>query len=262
MAIDGIQLARNVLAESAHIEGQVLRLTCGQLSRPEYVAVNKALESMGGKWNRKQGGHVFDDDPTQALSAFIDGAALTKPPRATEGYVPTPASLAAAVVGDHTDIGQLGAGARVLEPSAGDGPFVHAVFAANPQVEVVAVEPNAQRLARITARGVVERVNSTFEQFAASAPGSFDAIVMNPPFAIPGAPSVWIDHVQLAYELLSPGARLTAIVPISLLERQDRRHSAIRALTNERGGFVRLPDDAFKISGTGVRTAVMWLRAG
>lgn len=261
MAVDATQLARGVLADSARVDGLVLKLTCGQLSRPEYVAVNKALESMGGKWNRKLGGHVFDDDPTEALTAFVDGAALAKPPRAAEGYVPTPAALAAAVVGDYTDINQLGAGATVLEPSAGDGPFVEAVFAANPRVRVVAVEPNTQRLARLAAKGTVERVNSTFEEFTASAPGDFEAIVMNPPFAVPGAPSVWIDHVQLAYGLLAAGARLTAIVPISLIERQDRRHSAIRALTNERGGFVQLPGEAFKVSGTGVRTAVMWLYA-
>ncbi|OHU47165.1 hypothetical protein BKG82_26270 [Mycobacteroides chelonae] len=256
-------MARAVLAESARIEGLVLTLTCGQLSRAEYLAVNKALESLGGKWNRKQGGHVFVDDPTQALAEFVGGAALAKPPRTSEGYVQTPAGLAAMVIRDHTDIGRLAAGARVLEPSAGDGSFVHAAFAANPEVQVVAVEPNAQRLARIVARdsGALRRVSSTFEQFVASGPGSFDAIVMNPPFAVPGAPSLWIDHVQLAYGLLSSGARLTAIVPVSLLERQDRRHSAIRALTAEHGGFTRLPDDAFKVSGTGVRTAVMWLRA-
>lgn len=33
------------------------------LDRSQYVAVNKALETMGGKWNKKQGGHVFTFDP-------------------------------------------------------------------------------------------------------------------------------------------------------------------------------------------------------
>ena len=84
---------------------------------------------------------------------------------------------------------------------------------------------------------------------------------MNPPFAVTGAPNIWIDHVQLAYELLAPGGRVTAIVPVSLLERTDRRHTAIRTLTQQHGGAARLPAGAFKASGTAVNTAVMWLDA-
>lgn len=261
MVVDGTELARGILTNSAQIDGFVLRLTCGQLPRQHYAAVNKALEALGGKWNRKLSGHVFDANPSAALAAFLGGAVLPKPARTAEGYVPTPAALAARIVAEHTDIGDLVDEATVLEPSAGDGPFVRAVLDANPGITVVAVEPNADRLAKIGAVGA-QVVNSTFEDFAQENAGRlFDAVVMNPPFTVPGRPSVWIDHVLLAEALLVPGGRLTAIVPVSLLERRDRRHSALRGRVEQRGGFVPLPDDAFKTSGTGVRTVVMWLRA-
>jgi hypothetical protein len=259
MTINTLDTARRVLATSARIDGRILRLTAGQLSRPDYVAVNKVLESLGGKWNRKEAGHVFTADPTAALQEFLNGSALPKPARTAEGYIPTPASLAAEIVANHTDIAELPDDAAVLEPSAGYGPFVDAALAVNPHVQVTAVEPNADRLTRITS--AAHTVHSTFEQFAESTAEKFDAIVMNPPFSTIGRPTIWIDHVHLAYSLLAPGGRLTAIVPVGLLQRQDRKHTQIRELMHQAGGHALLSEDAFKACGTAVRTAVMWLHA-
>ncbi len=261
MPADTARLAREILGDFSQVDGRVVRLTCGQLSRPEYVAVNKALEAMGGKWSRKESGHVFATDPAPVLTAFIGGGNLAKPARTSEGYVPTPAELAADIVAHFTGVRRLRAGARVLEPSAGDGAFVRAIIDANSQVRVTAIEPNHERLECIHEHPSVQRINSTLEEFAGSARQRFDAVVMNPPFAKPGAPSIWIDHVRMAFDLLAGGGRLTAIAPSGLVFRQDRKHRAIRAMVEECGGFSALPDDAFKSSGTGVQTVVMWLDA-
>lgn len=258
---DPLTRARDILSESSEIEGVTLRLTCGQLARPDYVAVNKALEAMGGKWNRKAGGHIFEADPTEAVSAFVNGGPLAKPARTAEGYVPTPDVLAAKVVAEYSNVADLSAGFAVLEPSAGDGAFVRAILDANPHGCVVAVEPDLSRLARVEEMHRVRRVHGTFEDFAARTEERFDSVVMNPPFAVPGQPTIWIDHVRLAFALLVPGGRLTAIVPSGLVHRQDRRHREMRDLVAARGGYELLPDDAFKASGTGVRAAVLWLDA-
>lgn len=251
--------ARDILSESSEIDGVQLRLTCGQLARPDYVAVNKALEAMGGKWNRKAAAHVFEFDPTDVVSAFINGGPLAKPARTAEGYVPTPPPLAAEIVAEYSNVPALGAGASVLEPSAGDGAFVSAILAANAYVAVVAVEPNLSRLSKVEDLHRVRRVHGAFEDFAAQTGGRFDAVVMNPPFAVPGQPSIWIDHVRLAFDLLAPNGRLAAIVPSGLMHRQDRRHREMREFVETHGGYEQLPDDAFKASGTGVRTVVVWL---
>jgi hypothetical protein len=44
----------------------------GQLDRSLYVAVNKFLEAMGGKWNRNAKGHVFPDDPRPQVDGLVD----------------------------------------------------------------------------------------------------------------------------------------------------------------------------------------------
>lgn len=173
----------------------------------------------------------------------------------------------------------------MLEPSAGDGVLVDAIRAVAPDATIVAVEPNAARAADLGTWPRVSLVTSTLEEYAArfhhtadhntldyrpaeaatvgdqvsgdgSEKGRFDAVVMNPPFAVPGHPTIWIDHVRLAWRLLKPGGRLTAIVPNGYVFRNDRRHTAIRALIEQVGGtHAALPDDAF--GKNGVRAVVL-----
>ena len=58
----------NVLGE-CRADGNLLYLPSVQLDRKTYTEVNKVLENMGGKWNRKTKAHVFaeDDDVAEML---------------------------------------------------------------------------------------------------------------------------------------------------------------------------------------------------
>jgi hypothetical protein len=82
---------------------------------------------------------------------------------------------------------------------------------------------------------------------------------MNPPFATTASPTLWIDHLHLAWDLLAPAGRITAILPVALASRQDQRHQGARELVTTFGGHRELPDDAFSSAGTQVRTVVAWL---
>jgi 16S rRNA G1207 methylase RsmC len=94
-------------------------------------------------------------------------------------------------------------------------------------VRVVAVEPNPIRSAVCAALhasapdvpepgGAVLVQQSTFEQYAAGAAAEgtvFDAVVMNPPFAVSDDPHVWLEHLRLAWHLMRPGGWLVSVVP-------------------------------------------------
>ena len=68
----------NILAK-CRTEGNVLFLPEGQLDRAVYNDVNKVLTALGGKWNRKEKGHVFDYDPEEALeTAIMTGEVVDK----------------------------------------------------------------------------------------------------------------------------------------------------------------------------------------
>ena len=61
----------NVLANS-RIEGNNLYLPEGQLDRKLYVAVNKVLVVIKGKWNRSAKAHIFNDSPDNIVEEILN----------------------------------------------------------------------------------------------------------------------------------------------------------------------------------------------
>jgi hypothetical protein len=77
---------------------------------------------------------------------------------------------------------------------------------------------------------------------------------MNPPFA----GQADIEHVTHALNFLKPGGKLVAIMSAGVTFRQDRKAADFRALIWGMGGTIEeLPEDAFKQSGTSVRTVLV-----
>ncbi len=200
--------------------------------------------------------------------------------RAADGFVRTPADLADRIVSGHRDIGAFPRGARVLEPSAGDGALVRQILDADRDVHVTAVEPNSGRADAVDALdaefpGRITVYRGTFEQYVdyvewcrTTGAGSdragdgepFDAVVMNPPFGDSQRADVWIDHVRAAWELLRPGSVLTAIVPPSYATREHRAHREFREWAQGHGAtFEKLPAGSFAASGTGASAGVLTL---
>ncbi len=250
---------------SAVVEGTTVRFA-GQLDRKIYTAADKVLRGLGGTWDRKARAHVFTVDPAVALASVLAGGEVPKvaDPKKAEAYFATPDLLAQLVVEAYTHVAELSPFSRVLEPSAGDGALVRAIRRVNPRVEVVAVEPNAERAehAKVDSGQVtvqVGRFEDVASRHAATQARPFDAVVMNPPFALPGAPTAWIDHVDLAWSMTRPGGRVTAIVPAGFTYRQDRRHTRIRTQVEQHGGWRELPEQSFAASGTNIATVVIWM---
>ena len=86
-------IAEDVLRvlSTCEIEDNNVQITAGQLDRKLYLAVNKVLDRIGGKWNRKAKAHVFDQDPTDRLNNVIESGVLD--PEVKTGYFPTPAVI-------------------------------------------------------------------------------------------------------------------------------------------------------------------------
>lgn len=184
--------------------------------------------------------------------------------RAYDGFVRTPAGLADDLVSGHRDMGAFPRGARILEPSAGDGAIVRAILENDRDTHVTAVEPNDPRADALDALaaefpGRVTVVRSRFEDYAESYAGEpFDAVIMNPPFGDSSRDLVWIDHVRAAWELLRPGALLVSIVPPGYAFRSDRAHREFRTWAESHGAtFEKLPGQPFAESGTGTSAGVL-----
>jgi len=114
--------------------GKVGKLTCGQLDRYMYEKVNKALSTMGGKWNRSIGGHVFKLDPREQVEGLIKNGSLTVE---KDGFFETPES----VVKRMLELVPLPKnGELILEPSAGLGAIAKHLCG-----NITLIEKNPQR---------------------------------------------------------------------------------------------------------------------
>lgn len=235
-----------------------------KLERGLYVECNKALEAIGGKWNKKRGGHVFEADPRDELDQIVlIGGFLDH--RQEFGFFETPDELADEIVA----AASITAGDDVLEPSAGRGAILRAIDRAHgldnsePSICVVAVEIQSKNAAFLRSQWVgsgkngqvVQHVEGDFLAAPELAKKRFDRIVMNPPFARQAD----IAHVTRAWELLAPVGRLVSIMAAGIEFRQDRKSTELRSLIKAHGTLTKLPPESFRSSGTDVNTVVVTL---
>src|SRR5262245_28346636 len=98
------------------LEGNVLKRLQRVITRQEYLALNKVLEALGGKWQggRVQG-HVFPGDPRPTIEVVLTTGEYVDP-RANDVFE-TPDAIAESLV----TMADVKSDHRVLEPSAGRG---------------------------------------------------------------------------------------------------------------------------------------------
>lgn len=259
LSAEALEALRGAVADHRSIRCPIIT------DRKVYAQVDRALSRLagGGRWDRKERAHVYDQDPRPGLET-LTGTAVIPPPCPTRdkelSYWATPPALAAELI---AGLG-LEQGSFVLEPSAGDGALVRAVHKAYHDVLVTAVEPDQARRTVLRMCGTewwLHLWKGTFEDYAAVASSDgarFDAVVMNPPFTLPGRRYAWAEHLTLAWDLLAPGGQLRAIVPASLEFGRQRPIAAARALIGAAGGTFRpSPAGAFNTSGTNVHTLIV-----
>jgi len=223
----------------------------------DWASLKKVMTTLGGTWKRgrvcngdnQKGGFLFPPD--------VDGAEVVRLAQTSGeifdpklvGFFPTPDTLA----DDVARIIDIPRGARVLEPSAGRGALALAVLRANATVTMHCYELLADNVTHLrTLRGVDHVDQCDF--LSASPDRTFDFVAMNPPFA--GGADV--AHVTHALKFVVTGGALVAIMSAGVVFRQDRAHTAFRALVDEHGGrFDENPEGAFLESGTGVRTVTL-----
>ncbi len=219
----------------------------GQLDRDLYVRVNKSLVAMGGKWNRKMGGHVFTFDPRSQVDGLINDGTLVVE---KDGFFETPLSIVRMMI----ELANVKVGDLVLEPSAGMGAIAYELRHVG--AVVFCVEMNKDRAGvLIDAEFNVECKD--FLLFRGTR--RFDAVVMNPPFEMLQD----VDHVRHAYKFLKVGGRLVSIMTEGVFFRSDKKSVLFREWLESVGGFSeKLPVDSFKESGTGVNTRIVVIIKG
>lgn len=251
---------RDLLRRSTITETSVT-LPPGQLDRKLYEAVNKALDALGGKWNRKQRAHLFTRDPRAALAAALDDGTMPVNQDKVMSFWRTPAELAERLVEAIGAAVLVDEPIRVLEPSAGDGAIAKVLRERLPDADIWCVEPDEHRADQLEDAGFEVVYRMPFEKFGDDpflGTMTFTAAVMNPPFNTADRKDAYVEHVRLAWSMLAPGGVLAAVVPAGFATRQDRRVRQLREEVERNGGsWEALEEGAFAESGTGVRTLML-----
>ena len=241
------QIANNILniLDSAEISGNLVTLTCGQLDRKTYVSVNKVLGALGGKWNRKAGGHVFKDDPFDRIEeAILTGAYSNQ--KQDFGFFETPSALAKRLVA----LAQLEFGMLVLEPSVGRGGLANVIakVVSKKNIHCIDILPENNKYLRENG------FPCACKDFLDVKPVSrYNRVVMNPPFA----KQADINHVQHAWEFLALGGKLVSIMSASIEFRTNKKTTDFVELVNDCGWIESVEEGAFKASGTMVRSVIV-----
>lgn len=139
-------------------------------------------------------------------------------------------------------------GARILEPSCGDGAILDAIsrYARrhSRSIKAVGVEYDAARAATASAKGHRVHVGNFLET---QPTGDFDMVIMNPPFY----GKHYQKHIEHARKFLKDGGRIYAILPITALT----DHGYVDK-TRGWDTWKDLPVGSFSDSGTNINTGI------
>lgn len=235
--------------ETVHTQvGTLYLLNFGRLTNAEYDRIKPIIEYLGGHWSERYRAFVFRTDVKDILPELLaKGVSVSdryKYQERTQFY-PTPKSVAKRTV-ELCDIRQ---GMTVLEPSAGMGGLADLISVA---CDLICVEPMPENVMVLRRKGY-RTVETFFEDFAKQC-GTFDRIVMNPPFSEQRDAL----HVMLAYTLLRRGGILSAIVSENSLFYQTEISERFRYFLHRVDAKIEsVPFAAFEESGTLIDTVII-----
>ncbi|GGO62971.1 DUF3560 domain-containing protein [Nonomuraea cavernae] len=166
-----------------------------------------------------------------------------------EAFVSPPA-----VVARLMELAEIEPGMTVLEPSAGTGNIALAAVELGAVVDCVELDNNLVEVLASRVPGTNLLYRHDFLETDASQLGTYDRIVMNPPFS--GGKD--IAHVTHALDFLKPGGRLVAVMGGGVAFHKVKAAAEFRQLVEDRGGSITaLPADAFKSAGITVTTVIV-----
>lgn len=250
------KISENVLdiLGQCNVEGSILFLPPVQLDRKDYVAVNKVIENMGGKWNRKAKGHVFQDgdDPAEMLEVVL----LTQEVRDLKKeyqFFPTPKPIIDRLC-KLAELEKIGPATVVMEPSCGDGRMVDAILEYHPG-GLACYELNPDMAKHLDSKPyAVEYIDFLAVSREELGALGVDRVVMNPPFT----KHQDIDHILHAFELMNDGGILASVVSESPFFRSDKKSVGFRTFLEEHNAEVyKLDAGAFHESGTEIPTRLV-----
>ena len=225
----------DVLADSSVTDNKLF-LPNIKLERGLYLELNNVLTSIGGKWDRKEGAHIFKEDVSKIVEGILLTGEYTDAKREFQ-FFQTPMNLVHKMV----DIAGIQVGETVLEPSAGLGRIASMLRRCD------CIELNPENVKTLIGQGFNVTQGDFLEMDL-----SYDVVVANPPFS----KQQDVDHITKMISIAE--RKVVAVASAAVLFRTNKKTVAFRELVASYGGTITpLPEGTFKESGTNVNTCLV-----
>ena len=239
-----MKIDRDVLEiiEAGTSQGEIYYLPDVVLDRKMYLKVNKVLELLGGKWDRKAKGHTFETPVEDRIeSVLLMGEVVDK--KKELQFFETPE----AVVDQLCEMADLTDTSHVLEPSAGQGAILRGLEKHTSNLYWSELdEENASKI------DIGIQVGKDFLKVSPDCM-PFDRIVMNPPFSRQRD----IDHVFHALKFINHGILVSVMSP-SIKYRTNKKTTEFKEFLGDyTHEIIELPEKSFKASGTMINTVIL-----
>lgn len=236
------------------IKNNTIFLPKMQLDRKTYLTINKHLGHIGGKWNRKAKGHIFDSDPTDSFENMLITGETTDFKKEFQ-FFETPPGLARKMI-DMAEIDKIRTDGYILEPSAGRGAIIDCINTLPFGATIHAVELDQRNCEILIEKGfgIVEEGNFLTMGFRVP---QWDRIIMNPPFTRQQD----VDHILHAYSLLENKGILVSVVSEGPFFRENKKSTNFRKFLEKVDAQIIInPEGTFKFSGTMVKTRLIKIK--
>lgn len=228
------------------VSGHLVTLPAYKLDKKLYQDVAKHLDLIGGKWNRKEQGFIFNEDPAHLLKQIAKGEKRNI--KKEFQFYGTPDSLANRLV----ELAEIEQYDNVLEPSAGQGAIIKAIHRKNPHLLVHYFELMPLNRTFLEKLPNTEFIKDNF--LAVKMPGLFHKIIANPPFS----KNQDINHILKMYDCLVMGGRIVTIASKHWQYASGGKEQAFKEWLNDLNAeIIDVPAGEFKESGTNISTCII-----
>jgi phospholipid N-methyltransferase len=236
------------ILEKCTIDGLVIKLPNIILERKLYLDVSKTLELIGGKWNRKNNGFVFSEDPSELLKEIINSK--EKNLKKEYQFFSTPKIIADYMV----ELAEIGENHLILEPSAGQGAIIESVLRKCKNANIFAIEMMPTNSIILSKKGFAHELGDFLK-----IPNQpiYDRIIANPPFS----KNQDIDHIKHMYSLLKYNGILVSISSTHWEKSNNRKEKEFRNwLKSVDAKIEKIDSGSFKESGTNVASNIIKIK--
>jgi hypothetical protein len=253
-------MTKQEVLDQCKIKDNVVFLPDVQLDRPLYMEVNKALQGIGGKWNRNKKGFVFTSDPSTLMGRVQQGEKINL--KKDFQFFETPDELADQLV----ELAELDGQGKyledayahtILEPSAGRGAIIKAIKRKLSDGTIVYAHELMENNRKALEDMVNVRLSRNPDFLSNNNMLKFNRIIANPPFT----KNQDIDHVKKMYEGLKLGGIMVSVMSNHWRISENKKETQFRQwIEKVNAEIIDVPAGTFKSSGTSIATCIVKIK--